>query len=251
MKITNESKVIDYQLLESEANIFSLKSLIFTQMIHGVMWLLNILHVFIVDSDLMNRSFFGSCIVALITVLVCAVLGTKRPQIKYIIVIALVVEVTIVNINLTYHTVLLFVLPLLYSIQYCNRKIVYFSYILSVISIFISCMTGYFYGLCDANMAAITIHPLPEYYNDLTGKLDFGYINPNPWISLTLFYVLPRSLILLVLIPVTRNILDGIAKRTIREQTLSRLSEEDKMTSLYNRNQYIKMIHLVMNMEII
>lgn len=242
MKVMNESKALDYQLLESEANIFSLKSLIFTQVIHGVMWLLNVLNVFIVDLDLMNRSFFGSCTVAVITVLLCAVLGTKRPQIKYIIMIALVVEVTIVNVNLTYHTVLLFVLPLLYSIQYCNRKIVYFSYILSVVSIFISCMAGYYYGLCDANMAAITIHPLSDYYNELTGKLDFGYINPNPWMSLTLFYVLPRSLILLVLIPVTRNISDSIAKRAVREQTLSRLSKEDKMTSLYNRNQYMKMI---------
>lgn len=38
------------------------------------------------------------------------------------------------------------------------------------------------------------------------------------------------------------RISDNIAKRAIREQTLSRLSEEDGMTSLYNRNQYIKMI---------
>lgn len=242
MKAAKEDKVIDYQLLESEANIFSLKSLLFTQMIHGVMWLLNVINVFIVDSDLMNRSFFGSFTVVLVTVGICAVLGTKRPQTKYLIMAALVLEVTIVNINLTYHTVLLFVLPLLYSIQYCNRRFVYFSYILSVTSIFISCMAGYFNGLCDANMAAITVHPLSEYYNNVTGKLDFGYINPNPWISLTLFYVLPRSLILLVLIPVTRSISDNIAKRAIREQTLSRLSEEDRMTSLYNRNQYIKMI---------
>lgn len=242
MDNTDVSGVFDYQQVESEVNSFSLKSLLFTELIHGVMWLLNVLNIFIVDSELMNRSFFGSCTVTLITVVLCVILGMKKPQTKYLIMIALVIEITIVNVNLTYHTVLLFVLPLLYSIQYCNRKMVYFSYALSVVSIFVSCMAGYFYGLCDANMAAITIHPLSYYCDELTGKLEFGYVNPNPWVSLSLFYVLPRSLILLVLIPVTRKVSDSVAKWAVREQTLSRLSEEDKMTSLYNRNKYIKMI---------
>ncbi len=242
MNNADESEKLNYHLLESEANMFSLKCLIFAQMIHGVMWILNILNIFIVDSFLMNRSFFGSCMVVLITIIVCMIAGTEKSQIKYLIMVMLTLEITIINVNLTYHTVLLFVLPLLYSIQYCNRRLVYFSYILSVISIYISCMIGYSYGLCDANMAAITIHPLAEYCNKLTGILDFGYVNDEPWLTLALFYVLPRSLILLVLIPLTRNISDNIAKRAVREQNLSRLSEEDKMTSLYNRNKYIKMI---------
>ena len=242
MNNTDRGKEFNHQLLESEANIFSLKCLIFAQIMHGVIWVLNILNIFIVDSDLMNRSFFGSCVVVVITIIICVITGMEKSWIKYLIMVALVTEITVINTNLTYHTVLLFVLPLLYSIQYCNRKLVYFSYILSVISIYVSAMAGYFYGLCDANMAAITIHPLADYCNELTGKLEFGYVNDDPWLTLSLFYVLPRSLILLVLIPLTRNISDSIAKRAIREENLSRLSEEDKMTSLYNRNKYIKMV---------
>lgn len=242
MNNTDKSKEIDFHTLESEANIFSLKCLVFAQLIHGVMWILNILNIFIVDSYLMNRSFLTGCVVVLAAIIVCAVAGTTKPWVKYFIMVALVTDITIINVNLTYHTVLLFVLPLLYSIQYCNRKMVYFSYLLSVVSIFISCMVGYFYGLCDANMAVITIHSLSEYCDPLTGKLDFGYVNEDPWVTLSLFYVLPRSLTLLVLIPLTRNVSDGIAKRAVREQNLKQLSEEDKMTSLYNRNKYIKMV---------
>lgn len=242
MNNTDQSREIDYQQLETEANVFSLKCLVFAQLIHGFMWVLNVLNIFIVDAYLMNRSFFAGCVVVLIAVIVCVIAGMEKPWIKYFVMFALITDITIINVNLTYHTVLLFVLPLLYSIQYCNRKMVYCSYILSVVSIYISCMVGYFYGLCDANMAVITIHSLADYCDQLTGELDFGYVNDDPWSTLALFYVLPRSLILFLLIPITRNISDGIAKRAVREQSFKQLSEEDKMTSLYNRNKYIKMV---------
>ena len=115
MKHTDKSKEIDFHTLESEANIFSLKCLVFAQLIHGVMWIMNLLNIFIVDSYLMNRSFLTGCVVVLAAIIVCAVAGTTKPWVKYFIMVALVTDITIINVNLTYHTVLLFVLPLLYS----------------------------------------------------------------------------------------------------------------------------------------
>lgn len=242
MNNIEENEVFDHQQLESEANVIALKCLMFAQGIHGIMWVLNVLNIFIVDSDLMNKSFFGSGFIALSAIVICAILGTKKPWIKYLIMVALIMEITVINANLTYHTVLLFVLPLLYSVKYCNRKFVYCSYLLSVVSMYVSGMVGYFWGLCDANMAVLTVHPMSDYYNKITGMMEFGAVNSNPWLTLPLFYVLPRGLILFVLIPLTRNISDGIAKRAVREQNLSRLSEADEMTALYNRNKYIKMV---------
>lgn len=242
MNDKEEAEAFDHQQLESEANVIALKCLVFAQGIQGFMWVLNVLNIFIVDSDLMNKSFFGSGAIALCAIILCVILGTKRPWIKYLIMIALILEITIINTNLTYHTVLLFVLPLLYSIKYCNKKFVYCSYILTILSMYVSGMVGYFWGLCDANMAVLTVHPMSDYYNETTGLMEFGEINSNPWLTLPLYYVLPRGLILFVLIPLTRNISDGITKRAMREQNLSRLSEADEMTSLYNRNKYNKMI---------
>ena len=242
MSSIEESGEFNHQQLESEANIIALKCLVFAQGIQAFMWGLNVLNIFIVDSDLMNKSFFGSGAIALSAIVLCAILGTKKPWIKYLIMVALIMEITVINVNLTYHTVLLFVLPLLYSIKYCNRKFVYCSYILSVLSMYVSGMVGFFWGLCDANMAVLTVHPMSDYYNEATGLMEFETINSNPWVTLPLFYVLPRGLILFVLIPLTRNISDGIAKRAVREQNLSRLSEADEMTSLYNRNKYMKMV---------
>lgn len=235
------SDIVSVQL-EEEANIFSLKCLGFAQIIHGVIWILNLLDIFIVDSTLMNRSFFSSVMIMLIVSILCFFVGMKRPVTKYIIMIALVMDVTVININLTYHTVLLYVLPLLYSIQYSNRRFQYCSFGLSVLSIYVSAMVGFFWGLCDANMAVLTTETMGYYYNKISGVLEFKAINDNPWITLPLFYVLPRSMILFVLIPATRHISDGIAKRAVSEQNFRRLSETDEMTQLYNRNKYIKMI---------
>lgn len=228
--------------LEEEANIFSLKCLGFAQIMHGIIWILNLLDIFVVDSTLMNRSFFSSVMIMLIVSILCFFVGMKRPVTKYIIMIALVMNVTVININLTYHTVLLYVLPLLYSIQYSNRRFQYCSYGLSVLSIYVSTMVGFFWGLCDANMAALTTETTSYYYNNVSRVIEFKAINENPWVTLPLFYVLPRSMILFVLIPATRHISDGIAKRAISEQKFRQLSETDEMTQLYNRNKYIKMI---------
>ena len=230
------------QELEEKANIFSLKCLVFTEVIHAVVWILNILNIFIVDSDLMLRSFLSSFAVMVIPIVVCKIAGLKRPWIKYFIMFALIVSITIVSANLTYHALLLIVLPLLYSAQYCSRKMTYFAYALSVLSMYIAVMAGSFCGLCDANMAAITIHPLSEYCNEVTGQLEFGTVNSNPWLTLPLYYVLPRSLLLLLFVPLIRHVSDTIAERAVRERDLIRMSEVDEMTSLYNRNKYNEMI---------
>lgn len=40
---------------------------------------------------------------------------------------------------------------------------VYYTYGLTIVSIFFSTMAGYFYGLCDANMLVLTTGPMAQY----------------------------------------------------------------------------------------
>ena len=133
------------------------------------------------------------------------------------------------------------VLPLIYAIQYSDKKILFYTYALSVVGIFASVMGGYYLGLCDANMVLLTTSTLDEYV-DAAGIAHFGPVNDNPWVTLPLFYAFPRCIILLALIPVLLHVSNGMAKRELKGLYLQRMSEIDDMTQLYNKNKYLSMI---------
>ena len=61
-------------------------------------------------------------------------------------------------------------------------------YVLSVLSTCIIIYGGYYFGLCDANMALLTTTSLSDYLFD--GQFTLTQINPNPLTSLFLFYFL-------------------------------------------------------------
>ena len=232
---------IDYASLEAKANRFTVVCLIITYFIMGVMWILNLLGIFIVQKSLMNYGFFLLSVVMLILVALCNLAGYDKPWLKYIILTFAVLMTTVLSIALTYHMIIACVLPLIYAIQYSDKKLLFYTYALSVVGIFASVMGGYYLGLCDANMVLLTTSTLDEYV-DAAGIAHFGPVNDNPWVTLPLFYVFPRCIILLALIPVLLHVSNGMAKRELKGLYLQRMSEIDDMTQLYNKNKYLSMI---------
>ncbi|MBQ9391241.1 MAG: diguanylate cyclase [Lachnospiraceae bacterium] len=232
---------IDYASLEAKANRFTVVCLIITYFIMGVMWILNLLGIFIVQKSLMNYGFFLLSVVMLILVAVCNLVGYDKPWLKYVILTFAVLMTTVLSIALTYHMIIASVLPLIYAIQYSDKKLLFYTYALSVIGIFASVMGGYYLGLCDANMVLLTTSTLDEYVDE-AGIAHFGPVNDNPWVTLPLFYAFPRSIILLALIPVLLHVSNGMAKRELKGLYLQRMSEIDDMTQLYNKNKYLSMI---------
>lgn len=230
-----------YRELETAANQFTLKCLMLTVAIMALVWICNILGIFIVDSRLTGIAFGSGICIMTIAVIVCKIVGISQSWVKYFLLFASVLAITVVGTLLSYHAVLISVLPLLYSAQY-NRKVVGVVYGMSVISTFVTVMAGYFWGLCDANMLLLTVHTRSYYVKQLLDTVQYNMLNENPWITLPLYYVLPRVMILLCIVPVILHIADGIVRKAEREASLKRLSEIDEMTKMYNRNKYRAMV---------
>ena len=190
----------------------------------ALMWVLDLLGIFIVDKGLMNYGFFLLSFLVLLLITICKLVGYNKPWLKYVIIIFAVLMTDVLAVVLTYHIVIASVLPLIYAIQYSDKKLLFFSYGMSVIGIFASVMAGYYFGLCDANMVLLTTGPLKDYV-DANGVAHFGPVNANPWLTLPLFYAFPRCVILLALIPVLLHVSNGMAMR-----------------ELYNKNKYLKMV---------
>ncbi len=232
---------IDYESLEGHSNRFTVRCLLITYFFMAFMWVMNLLGIFIVDKGLMNYGFFLLSFLVLLLIAICKLVGYNKPWLKYVIIIFAVLMTDVLAVVLTYHIVIASVLPLIYAIQYSDKKLLFFSYGMSVIGIFASVMAGYYFGLCDANMVLLTTGPLKDYV-DANGVAHFGPVNDNPWLTLPLFYAFPRCVILLALIPVLLHVSNGMAMRELRGLYLQRISEIDDMTQLYNKNKYLQMV---------
>ncbi|MDD5901163.1 MAG: diguanylate cyclase [Lachnospiraceae bacterium] len=229
-------------VLEAKSNRYTVKCQRNSFIILTVVWLLNVFHIFIIDSRLMNISYAISLLITLACYLVCRIGGADKPWIKYVLLLLTVLFSTTVSTFLTYQAVLVAAVPLCYSMQYYERKVVYYTYGLTIVSIFFSTMAGYFYGLCDANMLVLTTGPMAQYVKAGEEMALFDAINTNPWGTLPLYYALPRCMILFAVIIIGSHAVRASAAKEIQEIKLKKLSEIDGMTGLYNKNKYIAMV---------
>ncbi len=242
MKVTDESMRINMAALEAKANRYTVRCQINSFLILTAVWLLNVFNIFIIDSELMNTAYLISMAITLLCWLVCRVGGAEKKWMKYVLLFLTVLFSTTIGIFLTYQAVLVAVIPLCLSMQYYKRKVVYYTYGLTIVSMFVSTMAGYFIGLCDANMLVLTTGAISKYVVPGSDKAVFDAVNANPWGTLPLYYALPRCMILFAVIIIGSHAAHASAKKAIREAELKRLSELDGMTGLFNKNKYISMV---------
>ncbi len=232
----------DLRELDATANEFSLKCLRFTTMAFALVWLLNMVGVFIVDRKLMTIVFLISSAVMLAPTLICRCVGTNKPWVKYMILFLSVLAITIIGCALSFHSVLLYALPLIYAAQYSKRRMIFYAYALTAVGISVGVMSSYYFGITDANMLLLT-NNTTDYYVDLqNGILKDMHINMSPWSTLPRYFIMPRCIILLVFIPVIINISQNIANTAVRAAHLKEESEIDKMTQFYNNGKYKQMV---------
>ncbi len=234
--------VYDKVELEYRVNKYNIRFMWIMIACMGVIWLANILDVFIVEQRLMAHGAAASILSLLITLIILRYVDLKKAWVKYFAVFVIVFAISAVSMALTYHTVLLFVIPVMVAAQYFNKRVIVYAYALSIVGMLISTMLGFEYGLCDANMLLLTVKPTEYYADMLTNGASTILLNDNPWATIPLFYVLPRSIILFLLLPIIQTICANILGYTEYAADMKRRSELDDMTGLYNKNKYLDMI---------
>jgi energy-coupling factor transport system substrate-specific component len=109
---------------------------------------------------------------------------------------------------------------------------------------------GYHYGLCDANMALLTISRLSNYLSG--GHFTLTQVNTNPLITLMLYFVVPRCLVYIAVMVVSSSIFkilkEGLEKaetviqmevfqnalkNKVEEQTVELREQQSKLKEAY------------------
>lgn len=233
----------DQSAIDLKVNKYTLRCLTFTLLCTVVVWIANLCGIFIVNQRLLSGGFMIATVILLIALLVGRLVDLKKSWVKYFLLFSVTLAVTVDATTLSYHAVLLSVLPLLLATQYTSKKVIIYTYLISILGIFIGVMGSYYWGLCDANMLFLTVEQVSYYKEAATeGILRFELADYNPWYILPLYYVLPRSLLLLCLLPVIESISGNIMDYVRYAGDMKQLSERDEMTGLYNKNKYLEMM---------
>lgn len=242
-----KEKNIDYfkadkKSIEYKINVYTLNSfwIVFFTLI--VILVLNALNIFIVNKELMTRGCLCSFIIAVFTLIMGKFMDLHKSYVKYVLLFNIILAITVLGVMITYHTVLLSVMPLVLAIQYADNKVTLYTYLLTILSVSTIVMGGYFFGLCDANMLALTTEPAAYYMDKATNTLTFELKNTNPWYTLPMYYILPRCMILFAILPIIKSISRNIVAYTENAVKMRLLSETDSMTGLYNKNKYLQMV---------
>lgn len=226
---------------ELVANKYALKSITSAIVMLAIIWVLTIWNVFLVDKKVTTSCFIACAIVYALGMLVCKVNDMSKAWIKYFILLWVVAIITIVSIYLTYHATLACLLPIVYTSMYSSKKMMAYTYILTVCSIIVSVFAGYYFGVCDANMVLLPGQTLNTFIGS-DGTFTLDHINDQVVWTLSQFFVLPRCMICAAFTVVCANIKKIINLNVKYAQKMENMAETDGMTGLYNKSKYLDMI---------
>ena len=236
----------DYSYFKTDeaSNKFNLKALLFIVAIFIFIWVMNLLGIFINDTQLFWKAgvLIGPIILAVCVYFIIA--GYGRPEGKYVVLIGLILSINITYVFLTYHIVLVLLFPMIFAALYRSKKIMLITYAINVVGVFISTPLSYNYGLCDANAVLTTTSTVADFIEK------FPTLEPiveTPVLNLELFYAVPRCLIMLGIIPVLTHItvvMDNQTKKLLESQEnnlrLSREQQEIQQKIIYSLSNIIE-----------
>ncbi|MBQ4536548.1 MAG: response regulator [Lachnospiraceae bacterium] len=229
---------------ESIANRYVMKCFSVTMFVYAIAFLLNVLGVFVIDQKLMRNAFVPSVIIYFLVYAVTKIKSMASRKMKYFVLLGTTMVFTVTGVFITYHVVLLSLLPFLYATLYSSKRVMRYTYILTLFSTVIIVYGGYFYGLCDANMVLLTTGTVQEFIAQ--GIPAVAEVNSNPYLSLFLYFVVPRWLICIAFSTVCSSIFrivsDSLEKAKLTEE-LERAKIEAENANLAKTQFLAKMSH--------
>lgn len=222
-------------------NIFSVRCIIIIFLLYSFTFFLNLIGIFIVDTPIFVSSYVEMVVTLLVYLALLTSIGLERSITKYVNITVIAVIVMIAGCALTYHTVIIVVIPIIFSSMYADKKLANYAFAITILSIIITTYIGYYDGVCDANMALLTTKKLSDISKD--GVFLMNEVNRNPLVTLGLYYVVPRSLLATCFYAVCKNVYHIVGKMMENAVRVKTLAAMDDMTGMYNRNKLLDVVN--------
>lgn len=204
-------------------------------------WMLTMLGIFVVQETSMTIAFVLSAVICIYVWLLQYMSRLDAPWVKYALMTVVCVVAGILGTFLSFHAVFVYVLPLLFAIQYRDQAVLWFSYAVNGIAMLASMLLGFYYGLCDLNLLLASNHTREWYLEHLTGDMIPVAINANVNFVIVVYGFFPRMIILLIFVIMLRYTLISNYEDALRIADLTYRKETDAATKLFNKNKYEEM----------
>ena len=221
-------------------NIYTFRFVLFCMIIYTFEEILNATGIFIVDKKIFVTGYIIACFFLFIHIVSLLVLGLDNPKTKYLSIFSIICVFNAASISLTYHMIIIIMIPLVIAGMYTSKRISVFTFVLTIFSIILITYAGYFYGVCDANMALLTATSIGHLEKD--GKFLMTQVNPNPFFTIGLYFVLPRCFLAVAFAYVSNSVNKVIRNSQKKAVQMELKASMDEMTGLYNKNRLLALL---------
>ncbi len=227
---------------EIKANKHTLKGFVWFLLGVAFIWMLTVTDFFEVDKKLITIAFVSTLVLFMPSLYIFLKSDLSKQWIKYFLLTLICVVSGVIISFLSFHAVLLYIIPLLFAIQYRRSSTVWFVYAINTVTMLISSLVSFYYGLCDLNLLLESQHTRNWYLNMITeGALNIPF-NENPVFIIIVFEVFPRDIILLVFSIMLQYTIVSSNEDALRIAKLTYLKETDTRTKVFNKNKYQEMV---------
>lgn len=238
-KIQYEQELL-YQ--EVNANKNTLKGFVWFLIAVALIWLLTVIGFFEVDKTLVTLAFQANIVLFIPPLCIYLRGDLSKPWIKYFLLTMLCIVSAVIISILSYHAVLLYVFPLLFAVQYRKNRVVWYAYAINLLTITISSVTSFYYGICDLNILLQSRHVRNWYLDLITENALHIPFNEDPLFVIIVFMIFPRAIILLVFTILMQYNVTNNARDVLRIAQLTYYKNTDTNTHVYNKNKYLEML---------
>lgn len=227
---------------EIKSNKHTLKGFSWFLIAVAFIWLLTVTGFFEVDKKLITIAFLSNIVLFMPAVYISLKSDLSKQWIKYFLLSLICIVSAVIISFLSFHAVLIYVVPLLFAIQYRRSSTIWFVYAVNTVTMLISSLVSFYYGLCDLNILLQSQHVRSWYLDIITeGALNIPF-NENPVFIIIVFEVFPRSIILFVFSIMMQFTVVSSNEDAYRIAQLTYLKETDTRTRVFNKNKYLEMV---------
>lgn len=227
---------------EIAANKNTLKGFLCFLVAVALIWFLTMIGFFEVDKTLVSIAFQANIVLFLPLLFIFLKNDLSKPWLKYFFLLMMCVVSAVIISVLSYHAVLLYVFPLLFAVQYRKNKVIWYAYVINLVTITLSSITSFYYGICDLNILLQSRHVRDWYLDIITDQALHIPYNEDPMFVIIVFMIFPRAIILLVFTVLMQfNVVSNV-RDAMRIAQLTYYKNTDTNTNAYNKNKYKEML---------
>ncbi len=206
-----------------------------------IVWVLTVMDFFIIDKVTVSITLVILLPMLLLPLYIAARYDLSNPRLKYFFLVIVCVASNAIAAILTYHAVLIYILPLLFAIQCRQRRMLWITYAVNTGMMIASSLIGFYFGLCDLNILLQGNYPRSWYLENAVDGVVSLPLNGNIVFLVIAFEVFPRAVILLVFALMLQYTVVQSGEDAVRIAELTWRKETDVNTGVYNKNKYEEM----------